>query len=74
MKLTTRARVPPIQVAKNIKRMLDVFFVRNSIFLIAKVWLNHLLDDHKLNNITKLKKKKEKKEEKKKKKREKYYY
>jgi hypothetical protein len=33
MKLTTtRARVPPIQVAKNIKRMLDVFFVRKSIF------------------------------------------
>ncbi len=46
MKLTTRARVPPHTGSQKYKRMLGFFYKENPYLLIAKVWLNHVLDDH----------------------------
>jgi len=37
---------------------------KNPYFLIPKVWLNHFLDDHELNNIKKLEKKRKKRKRK----------
>ncbi len=59
MKLTTRARVPLHTGSQKYKRMLDFLNKKIHIF---QSWLNHLLDDHELNNITKLKKKRKKRE------------